>query len=243
MENVETKDYLLRLLDKNNKEELIEVQRLRYIYLLKDFDESLPEEGLDDDGFDEFSDSLIVVHKATNRIIGTYRITTKETSQGKPFKTETEFDISSILAAPEGVAETGRAVIHVDHRNGVVLGMIWKGIFNYAKWKNCRYVIGTCSLHGVDPTIHYHCLAYIKNKCLDTRFNVKAVENSFEYPDDPSVVSLDNNMPSLLKGYLVLGAKISLNGFIDYEFKSCDVLIIIDLNNLNERLLNMMLRF
>ena len=42
-------------------------------------------------------------------------------------------------------------------------------------------------------------------------------------------------MPSLLKAYLRLGAKVSRNGYIDYDFNSCDVLIIVDTKNADQR--------
>ena len=48
------KNYHIRMLDKNNKQELIEVQKLRYDYLLKEFNSELPEDGLDEDGYDKY---------------------------------------------------------------------------------------------------------------------------------------------------------------------------------------------
>ena len=49
-------------------------------------------------------------------------------------------------------------------------------------------------------------------------------------------------MPNLLKMYLKLGHKVSIDGSIDYKFNSCDVFIILDINEINiryaKRLLN-----
>ena len=53
--------YRLRLLDKNNDEELKAVQRLRYNDLLKEFNDELDNNGIDDDHYDKYSDSLIVI--------------------------------------------------------------------------------------------------------------------------------------------------------------------------------------
>ena len=59
MNHIETGDYLVRLLDPSDPSELREVQRLRYEYLLKDFDEKKNEaEGLDDDGYDPLTESI-----------------------------------------------------------------------------------------------------------------------------------------------------------------------------------------
>ena len=40
MDHIETPEYLIRLLDHGDTESLREVQKLRYDYLLKEFDES-----------------------------------------------------------------------------------------------------------------------------------------------------------------------------------------------------------
>ena len=66
MDHIETADYLVRMLDHDNKDELREVQKLRYDYLLRDFDENKNDsDGLDDDGYDAFSESLIAAEKKT----------------------------------------------------------------------------------------------------------------------------------------------------------------------------------
>ena len=97
MDHIETADYLVRMLDHDNKDELREVQKLRYDYLLRDFDENKNDsDGLDDDGYDAFSESLIAVEKKTGRIVGTYRVATDATLKGGVFKCEEEFDISSL---------------------------------------------------------------------------------------------------------------------------------------------------
>ena len=42
-------------------------------------------------------------------------------------------------------------------------------------------------------------------------------------------------MPGLLRAYLKLGSKVSRNGYIDYDFNSCDVMTVMDRLNMNER--------
>lgn len=242
MKPFETSDYLIRLLDKNNKNELIEVQKLRYDYLLKDFDPSLPEEGLDDDGFDEFCDSILVIEKKSGKIIGTYRVATLVTMKGHEFKCEEEFDIDILKNDPEGIIETGRAVVHGDYRNGAVISVLWEGLFHYAKDNNCRYIIGTASLHGTDYTVHRKCLSYLYHNSIDKRFNIRSRKNSFEYFHDEGVSLSGDSVPSLLKTYLLLGSKVSENGYIDYEFNSCDVLVIVDMQNLNQRFLRFLIK-
>ena len=236
MERIETSDYLVRLLDLSNEEELREVQRLRYDFLLRDFDETKNDlDGLDIDGWDEYSDSILVIDKRTGRIVGTYRVSTEETLKGSPFKSEEEFDISSLKAAPDGIVETGRAVVHENYRSGGVIGLLWKGLFSYMKEHDLRYIFGTCSLHGTDPSVHINCTSVLNQYFLSDRFDIRAVCHSFEYGTVKDLDMSEAGMPGLLRAYLKLGSKVSRNGYIDYDFNSCDVMTVMDRLNMNER--------
>ena len=236
MDRFETADYRIKMLDFSNKEELREVQKLRYEYLLKDFDENKNEQGgLDDDGWDEFSDSILAVDKKSGRIVGTYRVATLETLKGKPFKSEEEFDISALKADPDGFVEAGRAVVHENYRAGGVIGILWKGLIFYAASHGLRYIIGTASLHGTDPGLYVDCTSVLNQYYVSDKFEVRAVRNSFEYGTLKDVSMAKADMPGLLRAYLNIGSKVSQNGYIDYEFNSCDVMIIMDRLNMNER--------
>lgn len=238
MEHIETSDFLIRMLDHENKEELREVQKLRYEYLLKDFDERKNDsEGLDDDGYDDFSESILAVEKKTGRIVGTYRVATVASLKGNVFKCEEEFDISALRKDPDGLVEAGRAVIHKDYRGGVVFSLLWKGVITYARDLGLRYIIGTCSLHGTDPGRFVNCTSYLNEHALCGRFEVRALHDSFEYGTAKGLSAAEAGLPGLLKAYLKIGATVSLNGFIDYDFNCCDVMIILDRHNMNERFL------
>ena len=230
--------YTVRLLDPENKEELREVQRLRYTYLLREFDigKSDPD-GLDDDGYDAFSDSLIVSEVGTGRIVGTYRLATEDTLCGKPFKSEEEFDISPLRRSGCGFVEAGRAVVHGDHRNGAVINLLWRGLISYAKDRGLRYIIGTCSMHGTDPGVYENCTSVLREKYLCDKFDIRAVRDPFEYGTKTGISPRDADIPGLLTAYLRFGATVSHNGFIDRDFNCCDVMVVLDLQNANKRLL------
>ena len=76
MEHNGSHGYTVSLLDHDDKEKLMEVQRLRYTYLLREFDAGKNDPyGLDDDGYDAFSDSIIVSDAETGMIVGTLIMT------------------------------------------------------------------------------------------------------------------------------------------------------------------------
>ncbi len=238
MDHIETADHLIRLLDHENRDELREVQRLRYDQLLKDFDENKNDSsGLDDDGYDAFSDSILAIDKRTGRIVGTYRLATADTLKGERFKCEEEFDLSSLRRAPGGIVEAGRAVIHKDHRGSIVFSLLWKGVITYARDLDLRYIIGTCSLHGTDPDQYINVTSYLNQYHLCGKFDIRAVRDSFEYGTVKGLSLHEAGLPGLLKSYLKIGAAVSRNGFIDRDFNCCDVMIVLDRQNMNERFL------
>ena len=44
-------------------------------------------------------------------------------------------------------------MLHRQHRNLVVLGLLWKGIADYAKDRGGRYLVGCSSLTSQDPAV------------------------------------------------------------------------------------------
>ena len=242
MEPIETANYLIRLLDPGDPDELREVQRLRYDFLLREFDEKKEDrDGLDDDGYDAYTDSILAIDKRTQRIVGTYRLATAETLKGRPYKTEEEFDISALKNDPDGIVEAGRAVVHGDARNGTVIALLWRGLVTYARDHHLRYIFGTCSLHGTNPTLYADCTSFLRQYHRSDRFDVRALHDSFEYGTREDLSRSDTEIPGLLKAYLMMGAKVSQNGFIDYDFNCCDVMTILDCLNLNERFMKRIL--
>ena len=64
-------NYLIRLMNYNDKEEVRRVQTLRYDYLLREYNPSLPEGEIDVDGYDDLSHSILVIDQDNNEIAGT----------------------------------------------------------------------------------------------------------------------------------------------------------------------------
>lgn len=238
MEHKGSHGYTVSLLDHDDKEKLMEVQRLRYTYLLREFDgEKSDPDGLDDDGYDAYADSIVVTENRTGRIVGTYRLATEDTLRGAPFKSEEEFDISQLKKAEGGIVEAGRAVVHGDFRDGAVISLLWKGLISYAKDRGLRYIIGTCSLHGTDPSVYEDCTSVLREKYLCEDFDIRAVREPFEYGTRKDLTPDGADIPGLLKAYLRFGASVSANGFIDRAFNCCDVLVLLDLEDMNDRLI------
>ena len=197
---------------------------MRYEYLLRDFNPSLPPNGYDDDGYDPQADSIIVIDTEINKIVGTYRIETLKTVNGRKFKDEREFNIDALKNCGYEILELGRAVVDTKYRNGVVIQLLWSGIWKYAIENNCRYIFGTCSLHGSDPSIYANLLCYLKKELL-TDIDVYAIKSPFNYDyiDEYDIEKLPENYEKFINKYRF--------PIIDYAYPNRLILSIIKKQN------------
>ena len=74
-----------------------------------------------------------------------------------------------------------------------------------------------------------------EEKYLCEDFDIRAVREPFEYGVKTGLSPSDAGIPGLLSAYLRFGAAVSRNGFIDRAFNCCDVMIVLDRLNMNER--------
>lgn len=228
------------------KEEYQSLFRLRYLELLKSYNENLSCEIEEDkDEYDEYCDHIIVVDTNTKEVVGTYRLIKNEhLTKLKTFLTETEFDISPLKNY--NVLEVGRAVVKEEYRSSNVISLLWKAIINYAIEENIDYMIGTASFHGIDPTPYLDTFAYLYDQHLSKDSEICLVNQESSYPlnmkTDYDILAAKKNMPPLVKGYLNLGASIGHGVYIDRAFNSLDVLIILKIKNINERYLKRFLK-
>lgn len=218
-----------------NANEVRAAQELRYAVFNLELNEGLAESavtGRDEDPFDAICDHLIVEHLPTREVVGTYRLQTGPTAaQNQGYYSEQEFDFAPFEAMRSEIIELGRACVHQQHRNLVVLGMLWKGIADYAQAQGGRYLCGCSSLTSQDPAVGasaYTDLCRRNLAPLEWRTRpLPRFECSLEHLAAESV-----KIPKLLRAYLTMGAKICGPPAIDHEFKTIDFLTLLDLEAL-----------
>jgi len=189
--------------------------------------------GLDEDPFDIVCDHLIVEHKPSGTIVGTYRLQTgSEAGMRRGYYCEQEFEFRVFEPVRSQLIELGRACVHRDHRNLVVLGLLWKGIADYAKERGGRYLVGCSSITSQDPAVGASAYAELCRRHLSpTGFRTRplaAYECSLSYLADEPV-----KIPKLLSAYLSLGARICGPPALDRQFKTIDFLTLLDLHTLH----------
>lgn len=146
--------YAIRLA--RDASEVRAAQALRFAVFNLELNEGLAESvitGLDADPFDAVCDHLLVEHLPTGEVVGTYRLQTGQTAaENLGYYSEQEFDFRPFEPIRDQLIELGRACVHLQHRNLVVLGLLWKGIADYAAERGGRYLCGCSSLTSQEPT-------------------------------------------------------------------------------------------
>ena len=186
----------------------------------------------DEDRFDPVCDHLLVEDRCSGEIVGTYRLQTgPAAARHLGYYSAQEFDFTPYESLRSQIVELGRACVHRDHRNLQVLGLLWKGIIDYALDHHARYLVGCSSLTSQDPEVGASAFFELSAKHL-----VEPALRTFPLPDfhcamdrlAPAVPKI----PKLLRAYLSLGSKICGPPAIDREFKTIDFLTWQDLEAL-----------
>ncbi len=228
--------YRLRLA--STASDVVAAQRLRFQVFNMELGEGLAAaylNGLDADRFDEVCDHLLVEEVSTGTLAGTYRLQTgtRAMSEGG-FYSAQEFDFEPLIAPAGRVAEMvelGRACVHRQHRNLVVLGLLWKGIATYAKERGGRYLVGCSSVNSQSPTEGIALYETLKQRFLAPEAWQTRPLPGFEcQAADPLPAPL--RPPKLMSAYFSIGAKICGPPALDTEFRTIDFLTLLDLQAL-----------
>ena len=243
-------NFLIKLAEK--KSELKKAQALRYSVFYKEqkAKPSIPKKilGLDYDKVDKFADHLIVIDKARaatkNKIVGTYRLIRGDVSANfGGFYTSSEFNLSNILNSynHSQILELGRSCVHKDYRNGTTMNLLWKAIAEYIKLYDIKIILGPASFSGIDVTKFSNELLYLReNFSLPHNLSVESLDNNI-YPVYKKIKTNTNNLrtfaklPPLIKGYLRVGGKVSDSFYVDYNFITIDLCVILKIDSIDNK--------
>jgi putative hemolysin len=218
-----------------NPDEIRAAQTLRFEVFNLELNEGLEQSyasGLDEDPFDPVCDHLIVEHLPSQRIVGTYRLQTgTNAAKNLGFYCAQEFEFDVFEPLRTGMIELGRACVHCQHRNLIVLGMLWKGIADYARHHDARYLFGCSSLTSQDPTVGAAAYADLCRKHLvEPQWRTRPL---VAYDCSLSQLAAEPvNISKLLRAYLTLGVKICGPPALDRQFKTIDFLTLLDLETM-----------
>jgi putative hemolysin len=232
-------------------------QRLRYSVFVDEMG-ALPTptclaSGLDIDDFDRVADHLLVfdprLGEGAAGVVGGYRLIRRSAARrvGR-FYTESEFDISPLLARKGEILELGRSCIAPSHRHRNTMQMLWSGVAAYVKAFDVGTMFGCVSLPGSNPALHAETLAYLAERHLAPE-DIRPVA----WPDIAVPLSTGQSsgdcrrsfvrLPPLLKGYLRLGGWIGDGAVADQAFNTLDLCLVVETDRMTDRYSRHYLKF
>lgn len=230
---------LVRLAE--NRAEVEAAQRLRYKVFYEEMGATPTDEmkalGRDINKFDDVADILIVIDKSIpegqDNIVGTYRLLRQDIAEKYGhFYTSDEFNIQPLVNTGEGLLELGRSCVLAPYRTRPVIQKLWEGIAAYVARHDIGLMFGCASMPGTDVEAVSEQLAYLYHYHLaPPEMCPRALENVYvdmnrHAKDDLNAKRIFSSLPPLIKGYLRLGACIGDGAYIDRQWNSIDVCIV-----------------
>lgn len=222
----------------NTAQEIDELHKLRYEIFNIELDEGIKENETiqrDIDKFDSNCDHLIVKDKASNRIIGTYRIHPSWKIHKEGFYTSTEFNISKLKLEKGRNIEVGRACIHPEHRGNMIIAILWMALRQYCIENKVDALFGVASIPKCEIeelTSLYKCLLD-KGHLINDGTVTPLPEQRAELVANPPETFRKELLGSLIKGYLKIGAKLIGEPVFDPIFGCYDFFVLLEMKNAN----------
>jgi L-ornithine Nalpha-acyltransferase len=228
-------------------DEVHEAQKLRFevfnLEMKKGLEESY-QRGLDVDKFDSICDHLIVRERNQRRVVGTYRLLLgSEARKHSGFYSEQEFNLENIKKLDGELLELGRSCAHKDYRDRALIHLMWQTIAEYVKNHQVHYLFGCASFPTTNPGEVGQSIALIKEKYYaPEKFRVEPVPamRLTGLREDMEIADREElffRLPSLIKGYLRVGALLCGPPALDLEFGTTDLFLLLDVNRASDEYL------
>lgn len=231
-------------------EDLQGAQRLRYRVFVEEMGAKASEadhaQRLECDAFDAIFDHLLLIDESVeaplDRVIGAYRLLPDAKARAtRGFYGENEFDLSPILALERRSVELGRSCVAPEHRGGAAMHILWNALAEYVLSRDIEVMFGVASFHGTDPAKIAPALTYLHQKYLapeDLRVKARApgaipLEQPIEGPLSSRLAM--RQIPNLIKAYLRLGGFVGDGAYIDHDFNTIDVCLLMDTGRMTAR--------
>lgn len=222
-------------------------QRLRYEVFVEELGGDGPlvdhVERLERDRYDPFYDHLLLIDAARDhQVVGVYRLMPGERAgEAGGFYTEGEYDLGPLISSGRKLLELGRSCLHRDYRGGTAMHHIWTGLADYTLSRGIEILFGVASFHGTDISALAPQLSLLHHRHLAPEdLRVRAIDSYRQPMDLLSENEIDRAramlaVPALIKGYLRLGGFVGDGAFIDHDFNTTDICLILDTQRMNDR--------
>jgi len=200
------------------------------------------------DAFDIHFDHLLLIDEECedpdkeHGVVGVYRLMTgTRAAQGIGFYGATEYDLTKLVEFPAETLELGRSCVDADYRGGAGMHLLWTGLGQYVATHQVQIMFGVASFHGTDPADLAQALSYLHyNHLAPDDLRVRALPENFTEmailpPEEVVKIEAMRQTPALIKAYIRLGGYVGEGAFIDREFNTVDVCLLMDTTRMVQR--------
>lgn len=222
--------------------DLLAAQRLRYRVFVEELGGDGPlvdhAGGFERDEFDAINDHLVLIDttrdpRRLDHVVGAYRLLRHDrAARFGRYYCDAEYDLAPLRASGRRALELGRSCVDAAYRGGTGMFLLWNALADYVLDHDIEILFGVASFHGTDVAalslplswLHHHHLA---PEALRVR------SKAYQRLDLLPKAALDRRaamvaMPALIKAYLRLGGFVGDGAFIDRQFNTTDVCLIMD---------------
>jgi putative hemolysin len=244
-------DTILSLRLARDARDLRAAQRLRYEVFVTELGADGPlvdhAERLERDEFDPHFDHLLLIDSRRDPgllqdVVGVYRLLPPErmAAAGR-YYSEAEFDLSALKGAGRRLLERGRSCVHRDMRGGAAMFLLWNGLAEYVLERRIEVMFGPASFHGTDARALAQPLSFLHHFHRSPEaLRVSARPEQRQEMDLLPREAVDRavamaGIPALIKAYLRLGGHVSDGAWIDRDFNTLDVCLVMDTARMSVR--------
>ena len=239
-------DFELRLA--RDARDIRAAQRLRYEVFVEELGGDGPmvdhQARLERDEYDPYYDHLLLIDKAQagQPVVGVYRVLRDDQAfEFGRFYSEGEYDLTPLKNSGRKLLELGRSCVHPDYRGGTGMRRLWSGLAEYVLDHKIEILFGVASFHGTDIEALKLPLSYLHHTHLaPASLRVRVRESHYQPMDlvaradiDPEQAKLQ--VPPLINAYLRFGGFVGDGAFIDRQFNTTDVCLIMDTADMSQR--------
>lgn len=175
-------------------------------------------------------------------VVGVYRLMRGDRArEGIGFYGATEYDLGLLADYPRATLELGRSCVDAGVRGGSGMHLLWTGLGQYVAEHQIGILFGVASFHGADPAPLAQALSYLHHHHLaPADLRVRAREPNRCAMDLMPAAAIDKieamrQIPALIKAYIRLGGFVGDGAYLDRDFNTVDVCLLMDTSRMVER--------
>ena len=247
---IEAGRFTVRLAE--TESDIAAAQRLRYRVFVEEMGATpTPEDAAlrrERDRFDPYFEHLLLIDNECKNpdvesgVVGVYRLMRGDRARdGIGFYGQNEYDLTKLINYPRNTVELGRSCVDLEHRGGAGMHLLWTGLGEYVAHHDVSILFGVASFHGSDPKPLAQALSYLyHNHLAPEDLRVRVVESHYVAmdilpPEQVEKIEAMRQIPALIKAYIRLGGFVGDGAYVDHEFNTVDVCLLMDTGRMVER--------